>query len=117
MKVDLETNRLWKKVDPYTCATRTKNQFFNSRKAVGHIPREVSRHVYYFIKTEGIFVNGSVISTKYLPSLIPSGGLEVPLLLKFSCPEQKTFEKMKKFVGSLYDYDFCGVNNEESSDE
>ena len=84
---------------------------------MGHIPREVCRHVYYFIKTEGIFVNGSVISTKYRPSLIPSGGLEVPLLLKFSRPEQKTFEKMKIFVGSLYDYDFCGVNNEESSDE
>ena len=94
-----------------------KINFFNSRKTVGHIPREVSRHVYYFIKTEGSFVNGSVISTKYRPSLIQSGGLEVPLLIKFSCPEQKTFEKMKKFVGSLYDYDFSGVNNEESSDE
>ena len=63
---------------------------------MGHIPREIYRHVYYFIKTEGGFVNGSVISTKYCPSLIPSGGLEI-LLFKFSYPEQKTFEKMENF--------------------
>ena len=41
----------------------------------------------------------------------------IPLLLKFSCPEQKTFEKLKNFVDSLYDYDYSGVNDEESSDE
>ena len=46
-----------------------------------------------------------------------SGGLEIPLLLTSSCPEQKTFEKMKNFVDSLYDYDYSGVNDEESSDE
>ena len=39
------------------------------------------------------------------------------MLLKFSCPEQKTFEKLKNFVDSLYDYDYSGVNDEESSDE
>ena len=54
---------------------------------MGHIPREISRHVYYFIETEGGFVNGSVISTKCRPSPIPFGGLEIPLLLKFSCLE------------------------------
>ena len=93
MRVDLETNKLSKNVDPYACAIRAKNQFFNSWKTVGHISREISRHVYYFIKTEGGFVNVSVISTKYRPTPIPSGELDIPLLLKFSCPEQKTFEK------------------------
>ena len=117
MRVDLETNKLSKNVDPYACAIRAKNQFFNSWKTVGHIPREISCHVYYFIKTEGGFVNGSVISTKYRPWPIPSGGLEILLLLKFSCPEQKTFEKMKNFVDSLYDYNYSGVNDEKSSEE
>ena len=60
-----------------------------------------SRHAYYFIRTEGGFVNSSVISTKYRPSPVPSGGLEIPLLFKFSCLEQKTFEKMRSFVDSL----------------
>ena len=90
---------------------------FNLWKMIGHIPREISRHVYYFIKKKGGFVNGSVVSTKYRPSPIPSGGPEIPLLLKFSCSEQKTFEIMKKFADSLYDYDYSGVNDEESSDE
>ena len=86
VRVDLETNKLSKNVDPYTCAIRVKNQFFNSWKTVGHIPREISRHVYYFFKTKGGFVNGSVISTKYCPSSTLSGRLEILLLLKFSCP-------------------------------
>ena len=117
MKVDLETNKLSKNIDSYVCTTLAKNQFFNSWETVGHIPRKISRHVYYFIKKECGFVNGSVIATKYRPSPVPSGGLEIPLLLKFSCPEQKTFEKMKNVVDSLYDYDYSGVNDEESSDE
>ena len=55
-----------------------------------------------------------------ISSPIPSGGLEIPLLLKFSCLEQKTFEKIKKnndVIGSLYDYYNSGVNNEEREDE
>ena len=84
---------------------------------MGHISREISCHVYYFIKTDGGFVNGSVVSTEYCPSSIPSGGMEIPFLLKFSCPEQKTFEKVKSFVDSLYDYDYSGVNKKETSDK
>ena len=75
----------------------------------GHILRKISPHVYYFINREDGFVNGSVISTKYRPLLITSGGLEIPLLLKFLCPEQKTFEKMNNFVDCLYDYDYSGL--------
>ena len=33
------------------------------------------------------------------------------------CPDQKTSEKMKNFVDSLYDYDYSGAKDEESSDE
>ena len=82
-----------------------------------HITREISCHVYYFIKTEGGFVNSSVISTEYRSSPIPSGGLEIPLLLNFLYTEQKTFEKMRNFADSLYDYNYSGVNDEESRDE
>ena len=61
VRFDLETNKLSKNVDPYACAIRAKNDFFNSWKTVGHIPREISCHAYYFSKTEVGFVNGSVI--------------------------------------------------------
>ena len=85
---------------------------------VGHISRKISRHVSYFIKTEGGFVNCSVIWTKYRPSPIPCGELEILLLLKFLCPEQKAFEKMKNFVDSLCVYECRGIcGDKESSDE
>ena len=62
---------------------------------VGHIPRAISGHLYYFMKTEGGFVNWKVISAKSCasPIPIPASGLEIPLLLKFSCHGQVTFEK------------------------
>ena len=83
---------------------------------MGHIPREIYRHVYYFIKTEGGFVNGSVISTKYCPSLIPSGGLEI-LLFKFRARNRRRLKKWKFFFDSLYNYDYIEVNDEENSEE
>ena len=42
---------------------------------------------------------------------------QFPLLLKFSCSEQKTFENRKNFVDSLYGYDYNGVSDEESSNK
>ena len=38
-------------------------------------------------------------------------------MLKFLCPEQKTFDKIKNFVDFLYDYQYSGVNDKESSHE
>ena len=58
-----------------------------------------------------------MVQFKYRPSPIPSGGLEILLLFKFSCSEQKKSQKMKNFVDSFYDYDCSGVNDEESSGE
>ena len=91
MSIDLETNKLSKNVDPYACAVRAKK---HSWKTVGHIPREISHHVYHhFMRTEGGFVNGPVISTKYCPLPIPSGGQEILLLLKFSCRKRRRLKK------------------------
>ena len=86
-------------------------------KTVGHIPREISRHVYFFIKTEGGSVNGNVLSVKYQPSPIPSGGLEIPLMLTFKCTKSITFLKMKKFISELYDYKYTGEAKSEESEE
>ena len=52
-------------------------------ETLGHIPREVLRHVLFFIGEEGGHVDASVISTRHRPSLIPICGLEIPLLLTF----------------------------------
>ena len=117
-KVELETNKISNKIDPYACAIRAKEEYFKVWKTVGHIPRGISRHVYFFIKSEGGSVNGIVISTKYRTSPIPAGGLEIPLLLTFSCSKAVNFGKMKTFVQTLYDYNFNGtVIEEENSDD
>ena len=86
VNVDIKTNRKSKLVDPYACAIKKQNQYFDVYDKVGHIPREISRHVYYFITAEGGTVSsGTVLSTNYRYSPIPAGGLEVPLKLRFAC--------------------------------
>ena len=74
--VELETTASSLETDPYTCAIRIKIKCFSNLITVGHIPREISRHVHFFIKTEGGKVNGHVKSLTYRPSLIPSVGLK-----------------------------------------
>ena len=44
-------------VDPYTCAIKIKNRFFDSLITVGHISREISQHVHFFIETEVVKVS------------------------------------------------------------
>ena len=107
LKVERETNKLWKSIDPYVCAIKIKNQFFYTWLTVGHIPREIS-HYRYFVMEVGSNITGDLISTTYKVSLIPAGGLEVPLLLLFSVKSERTFKLMKTFVNDLYDYDCTG---------
>ena len=79
---------------------------------MGHIPREISRHVHFFIKTEGGKVNGHVKSLTYRSSPIPAGGLEIPLQLTFSCNQEKTLDIMRGFLNSLYDWSYTGLVDE-----
>ena len=117
VKVELETSQNFKQVDSFACAVRVKEGYFKGWKTVGHIPKQIFRHVYYFIKTEDGFVNETVISTKFYPSPVPADGLEIPLLFKFSCYKQATFEKMKTFVQTLYDHNFVGTFTKNNIDE
>ena len=99
----LETNEDSKKIDPYYCAIKTI--ISGKLKTVGHIPREVSRHTYFYIKEKGRRIDHSVLSTRYRPSLIPSGGLKIPLMMTFRSPRYITHQKMKDFMTKLYSYD------------
>ena len=84
---------------------------------MGHIPREISRHVHFFIKTEGGKVNGHVKSLTYRSSPIPAGGLEIPLQLTFSCNQEKTLDIMKGFLNSLYDWSYTGLVDETGDED
>ena len=94
----METNTTSLSADPYACAIKTKNSYFSDWKTVGDIPREISRYVYFFIKEENGNVSGTTKSLKYKSFPIPSGGLKVPLLLKFSSKDKWVVDNMEKFV-------------------
>ena len=84
-----------------------KTQIFDTWLTVWHIPREILRHCYFFLK-EGGNITGHLSCTNYKVSPIPAGGLEVPLLLTFSVKRERIFELMKNFVNDLYKYDYTG---------
>ena len=71
---------------------------------VSHISREISRHCYFFLEEEGGGNNGNLFSATYRTSPVPSGGLEIPLVLWFQSPKYVTYCKMKRVVQTLYDY-------------
>ena len=58
--VEVETNNQSKLIDPYACAIKRKNRYFAAWETVGHIPREISRHVYFFLTQMGGTVTGTV---------------------------------------------------------
>ena len=85
---------------------KAKDSYFIEWKTMGHIPREISRYIYFFIKDE----NGKVFDTfvKYKVSPIPSGGLEVSLPLSFSCKERWVINTIEKFVEEFYSFEYSG---------
>ena len=115
--VELETTPLSLESDPYACAIRIRNKYFSNSITVGHIPREISRHVQFFIKIKGKRVNGHVKSLTFRPSSIPSGSLETPLQLTFSCGPRETLDIMNTFVNSLYDWNYTGINHPDENEE
>ena len=111
VSIALETSQASLDVDPYACAVKIKNRFYKNYITVGHLPREISRHVHFFIKTEGGKVHGTVKSLIYRGSPIPAGGLEIPLMLRFENKDKETLDFMHGFVNSLYDWDYDGRAN------
>ena len=103
ISVQLETNEDSKKTGPYSYAIKT--MVSGKLETVDHIPREVSRHTYFYIKEEWGRIDGSVLSTCYRPSSIPSGRLEIPLMMTFRSPMYFIRQKKKDFMAKLYCYD------------
>ena len=50
VKVEIETNKSSKSIDPYACAIKIKHKFFDTWLAKRHILRETSRHFHFFSK-------------------------------------------------------------------
>ena len=77
------------------------------------------RYVYFLIKQERGRVYEKLKSLKFKPSPIPSGGLEVSLLLKFEFQDKLVTDTMEEFVENFYSVDFAGdfVVNDEDEEE
>ena len=114
LKVERETNKSSKSIDPYACAINKNHQFFDTWLTVRHILSEISHHCYFL---EGGNITGHLISTTYKVFPVPSGGLEAPLLLTFSIKSEKMFKLMKSFFNDLYDYAYTGQQAENNDEE
>ena len=49
VKIKIETNQSLIAIDPYACVVKAKEKYFDGWKTVGHVPREISRYIYFFI--------------------------------------------------------------------
>ena len=66
--------------DPYSIAWKKKNKSKITADVVGHVPKEISRTVFFLISRDGKVV-GRVLDEKCYPSPIPKGGLEILLMV------------------------------------
>ena len=96
VQVSVETNVISKACDPYCCKITITRRDRIGAVTVGHIPRELSWFVDYFLQVGGS-VTTTVASIQYRLSPIPEGGLEIPIQMVFSHTSKPLMEKMKLF--------------------
>lgn len=78
--------------DPYCIAILT-----TSENLVGHLPREISRFAYFFMKRGGT-LSAHVVCTKRQRSPIEQGGLEIIITLKAYHSEQHVLDKLDQLT-------------------
>ena len=93
--------------DPYSIAWKKKNKSKITADVVGHVPKEISRAVFFFISRSGKVV-GRVLDEKCYPSPIPKGGLEILLMVQFKIADEKRkyMERLKEIITKNYTSDF-----------
>ena len=66
--VGIESDKKLKEIDPYILLFQ-QNIGQPTNQTVGHIPREISRHVYFFFQYEHGHIDGTVKPIDYRPSI------------------------------------------------
>ena len=97
VKVLKETKSISIDTDPYCCKITIKRVDRIGDIAGRHIPRELSRFVFYFIYEKGL-VTGTAPDITPRSSPIKEGGLEIPILMPFVHKINAKFNRMKIFV-------------------
>ena len=91
VKVEIETYKSSKSIDPYACTIKIKHKVFDIWFTMGHVPRKYHAIAIFFLK-DGGNITGHLIYTNYKVSPISAGGLEVPVLLTFSIKSERIFQ-------------------------
>ena len=88
--------------DPYSIAWKKKNKSKITADVVGHVPKEISRAVFFFISRGGKVI-GRVLNEKRCPSPIPKGGLEILLMVQFKIADEKRkyMELLKEIITQI----------------
>ena len=79
VKIEIKTTQSSIAIDPYACAVKAKEKYFDEWKIVDYVPRKISQFLYFFIKKEKEKITCNIKSLNCKPSPIPSGGLGIPL--------------------------------------
>ena len=92
-----EVNNFSIDINPYCCTITVKRVDRIWPVTVSHVPRELSRYIFYFIQ-EGGSVTGTVSSTTPRIPPIPEDGLVVPILMHFTLENKVISSKMEILV-------------------
>ena len=79
--------------------------------AVGHLPREISKECFYFLKMGGA-IKVEIIGPRRRSDL-PQGGLEVPCIMTLEHKDENIIKKAKELLGK----EFAEARNESSTEK
>ena len=104
LSTEKEKDLLVLKIDPYYVAGKLKTKDKLIPMVVGHIPREISCFVSFFMDY-GERMEGVVLSPEFNASPIPRGGLEIILKRRFTIAEEKSkyLHHLKELVKDDYE--------------
>ena len=104
--------------DPFAISLETKIPGkLTDTEIVGHIPREISRFCHYFLNYGGK-LEVRVTNARYRPSPIPTGGLEIPILLIVLKADStdEVFEEMENLVKNYIEPDQIAEQGEDDEE-
>ena len=84
-------------IDPYCCAITITRVDKIGPVTVGHIPREISRFVYFSLHEQGA-ISGKFVDTEPRISPIPERALAIKLLLNFTHSVERILNRMMKLA-------------------
>ena len=86
--------------DRFAVARMTKLPGTLAASIAGHMPRELSRFIWYAIE-RGARITATLVSTQAKDSPLVQGGLEIPVIVKVEWENEINFQRLKKKVASL----------------